>query len=189
MGRPKLLLPWGPTTVLGHLIRQWQDLEARQIAVVCAADAPQLRQELDRLNFPKENRILNPAPERGMFSSIQCAAAWPGWNPNLSHWVISLGDQPHLRGETLQALLDFGTAHPDKICQPVRNGRRRHPVLLPKSAFAALKNSSAADLKQFLQSRTDELADFEAADPGLDFDMDTPADYERAQHFYFNHHG
>ena len=36
MGRPKLLLPWGETSVLGHLIKQWQALGARQIAVVCA---------------------------------------------------------------------------------------------------------------------------------------------------------
>ena len=24
MGKPKLLLPWGETSVLGHLIRQWE---------------------------------------------------------------------------------------------------------------------------------------------------------------------
>ena len=28
MGRPKLLLPWGETSVLGHLIKQWQALGA-----------------------------------------------------------------------------------------------------------------------------------------------------------------
>ena len=28
MGRPKLLLPWGDTSVIGHLIRQWQALGA-----------------------------------------------------------------------------------------------------------------------------------------------------------------
>ncbi|HRY59690.1 MAG: NTP transferase domain-containing protein [Verrucomicrobia bacterium] len=28
MGKPKLLLPWGDTSVLGHLIRQWQSLGA-----------------------------------------------------------------------------------------------------------------------------------------------------------------
>src|SRR5438874_1514761 len=26
MGRPKMLLPWGNTTVLGHLVAQWQAL-------------------------------------------------------------------------------------------------------------------------------------------------------------------
>ncbi|HOW79579.1 MAG TPA: NTP transferase domain-containing protein, partial [Verrucomicrobiota bacterium] len=61
MGKPKLLLPWGGTSVLGHLIRQWQSLGAAQLSVVCAAGDSALAAELDRLGFPAENRILNPA--------------------------------------------------------------------------------------------------------------------------------
>jgi len=116
-----------------------------------------------------------------MFGSIRCAAAWSGWMPGLTHWAITLGDQPHLRGETLRALGDFSAANPDRICQPLRSGRRRHPVILPQPAFAALADCTAADLKQFLRSRAGELAGFESNDAGLDFDLDTPADYERAR--------
>src|SRR5437764_10462403 len=79
MGRPKLLLPWGATSALGHLIEQWRKLGAHQIAVVCAAGDTGMQAELDRLKFPIECRIFNEAPERGMFSSIQCAARWSGW--------------------------------------------------------------------------------------------------------------
>src|SRR2546428_14120211 len=77
MGRPKLLLPWGGTSVLGHLIDQWQVLKAEQIAVVCAADDLLIQAELDRLGFSANDRVLNAAAERGMFSSIRCAAQWP----------------------------------------------------------------------------------------------------------------
>src|ERR1017187_6201831 len=75
MGKPKLLLPWGGTSVLGHLIEQWQALGARQIAIVCAARDQTMQMELDRLSFAKVNRICNPAPEGGMFSSIQIGRA------------------------------------------------------------------------------------------------------------------
>ena len=34
MGRPKLLLPWRDTTVIGAILRQWRELGAAQIAVV-----------------------------------------------------------------------------------------------------------------------------------------------------------
>ena len=79
MGRPKLLLPWRGTTVIGAILRQWRELGAAQIAVVLRpGDAP-LAAELDRLDFPRADRIENPQPERGMFSSIVCAANWPGW--------------------------------------------------------------------------------------------------------------
>ncbi len=184
MGRPKLLLPWGGSSMLEHAIRQWGGLQASQIGVVSAAGPGPVQDELDRIHFPGADRIANVDPDRGMFSSICCAAAWAGWNAEVRHWVISLGDQPHVRGETLQALIDFATANPDKICQPLRNGRRRHPVLLTEAAFRALKDCSCSDFKQFLESRVSELAGFESDDAGLDFDIDTPADYERARQFH-----
>ncbi|MEK7685888.1 MAG: nucleotidyltransferase family protein [Verrucomicrobiota bacterium] len=180
MGRPKMLLPWGATSVLGHLIGQWQTLGAEQIAVVCAVGDSAVPGELRRLGFPLDHCILNPTPESGMFSSIQCAARWLGWNPDLTHWAILLGDQPHLRPETLRALLDFAAAQPARICQPSRTGRPRHPVLLPAATFAQLKISSAENLKQFLQTRFRDLALCEMDDPGLDMDIDQPGDYERA---------
>ncbi|MEY2466916.1 MAG: molybdenum cofactor cytidylyltransferase [Verrucomicrobiota bacterium] len=135
--------------------------------------------ELERLEFSATNRIFNPTPERGMFSSIQCAAQWNGWNQQITHWLITLGDQPHLKTETLQTLLDFGARHPEKICQPLRHGHARHPVLLPKEFFAALADSDVIDLKQFLKTHARDFAGFESDDAGLDLDMDTPEDYER----------
>ncbi|HXT39587.1 MAG TPA: nucleotidyltransferase family protein [Candidatus Angelobacter sp.] len=180
MGKPKLLLPWGETSVLGHLIRQWHKLRAKQIAVVHATFDQPLCAELDRLRVPSTNRIVNPQPDRGMFSSVQCAANWGGWNSALTHRVIVLGDQPHLRIETLRALLDFAATCPRSICQPGRHGRPRHPVVMPKAIFSRLKNSSEETLKQFLQQSGSEPVLCEMDDTGLDFDMDTPADYEQA---------
>jgi len=178
MGQPKLVLPWGRTSILGHLMNQWQNLGANQIAVVCAAGDQAIRQELDRLAFPGRNRIVNPAPERGMFGSIQCAATWAGWGPTLTQFAIVLGDQPHLRDETLRALLEFAAANPERICQPGRNGRPRHPVVIPRPVFERLKASSVETLKQFLQ--TEMALTCEIDDPGLDFDIDRPEDYEKA---------
>ncbi|MBC8095904.1 MAG: nucleotidyltransferase family protein [Akkermansiaceae bacterium] len=185
MGRPKLLLPWGETTVIAHLLRQWEALGAQQAAVVTTADASALRSELKRLNFPGSNLIFNPDPERGMFSSIQCAAAWRGWERGLTHLLISLGDQPHLKLETLQRLVHFAAANPGKICQPTQNDHRRHPVIFPQAAFAALANSNAENLKEFLLQHQEQLSSFESTDPGLSTDMDTPEDYERAKELYF----
>jgi len=180
MGKPKLLLPWGGTSVLGHLIGQWQALRAGQIAAVWATGDQAVGAELDRLDFPRVNRVVNPTPERGMFSSIQCAARWDGWHAELSHWVIVLGDQPHLRENTLRALIDFAGARSNQVCQPSRRGRPRHPVVVPKTIFAELEVSRAETLKEFLQTLPSGAALCEWDDPGLDFDVDTPADYEQA---------
>jgi molybdenum cofactor cytidylyltransferase len=180
MGRPKMLLAWEDTTVIGHLLRQWQELGAAQIAVVCATANAALTEELDRLRFPSHHRIVNPQPERGMFSSIQCAAGWNGWKPDLTHWAISLGDQPQVRLETLKQVMEFAASHFSSVCQPCHDGRGRHPVILPADVFSRLKDSRAANLKQFLVERGTPTRRCELDDPGLDLDLDEPADYERA---------
>jgi molybdenum cofactor cytidylyltransferase len=180
MGRPKLLLPWNQTSVLGHLIEQWQTLEAEQIAVVCAPGDVAVRAELDRLGFAEANRIGNPAPERGMFSSIQCAAQWSGWQASLTHWAIVLGDQPHLQPQTLRRVLEFSAALPARASQPARRDHGRHPVLLPKALFQQLADSTAPTLKEFLATRPGEVALCEVDDPGMEVDIDRPEDYSKA---------
>ncbi|HZQ47776.1 MAG TPA: nucleotidyltransferase family protein, partial [Verrucomicrobiae bacterium] len=177
MGRPKMLLPWGKTTILGHLIGLWTKLPANQIAIICAANDTAINDELDRLEFSRENRIVNPDPARGMFSSVQCAARWPGWHPSLTHWAIALGDQPHLQPGTLEALVGFAAQHPGRICQPARHDHPRHPVLLPETAFRKLADSNSETLKEFLQPLVVELSLVEVNDPGLELDIDVPADY------------
>jgi molybdenum cofactor cytidylyltransferase len=179
MGQPKLLLAWGETSILGHLIRQWQNLGAQQIAVVCRPDDAGIDAELNRLNFPQCGRVVNLNPERGMFSSIQCAAGWQGWQPVLTHWAIVLGDQPHLCLETLQKIIDFSGSNPDRVCQPRKDGHRYHPVVLPRKIFEQLPSSSAAHLKDFLASY--ETAYCDLTDAGLELDIDRPEDYQKAR--------
>jgi len=178
MGQPKLLLPWGKTSILGHLIDQWTLLGAKQIAVVCSPDDAGIQTELNRLNFPESSRVINPNPERGMFSSIQCAAGWTGWQPVLTHWAIVLGDQPHLSIGTLRAIIDFSAAHSNKVCQPRKEGHRYHPVVLPKKVFEQLPDSPAANLKDSLASC--ETAYREMNEAGLELDIDRPEDYQKA---------
>jgi CTP:molybdopterin cytidylyltransferase MocA len=181
---PKLLLPWGQTSVLGHLLAQWQKLGAKQIAVVRAQDDHPLQAELDRLACNVAEPILNPAPERGMFGSLQCAARWTGWKADLTHFAVALGDQPHLSPETIAAILNFTAAHPDRICQPRHDGHRRHPVLLPRWALKDLALSTAQDFRQFLDSAQGASAYCELKDPALMLDLDSPGDYEKALALY-----
>ncbi len=113
-----------------------------------------------------------------MFSSIQCAARWSGWQPEVTHWILALGDQPHLRFETLRAMTDFSARHANRVCQPSYQGRPRHPIFLPKNVFLELIASSAAHMKEFLAGQDIVLQELD--DPGLNLDIDRPEDYETA---------
>src|SRR5262245_25630327 len=180
MGRPKLLLPWGGTTVLGHLVELWRELAAQVAVVHAGGDAPMMA-ELDRLQISTTDRIANAQPELGMFSSIECAARSTAWSAGLTHWAIVLGDQPLIQRATLRALVDFSAQHPRKICQPRRNGRAKHPVVLPAEAWQELAASEAGTLRGFLHARAEGICFLESEDAGLEVDLDVPEDYERVR--------
>jgi molybdenum cofactor cytidylyltransferase len=181
MGEPKLLLPWNGTSVLGHLLNQWRCFNPQQIAVVMASGDKSIPRELEGLCADDVFRIVNHHPEQGMFSSIKAAASWQEWSPAITHWALSLGDQPQVRRQTLERLLMEGSKCPERICQPARNGRPRHPVLLPLQHLRQLASAPEENLKQFLAARSEARHVFESDDAGLDIDLDYPADLERAQ--------
>ena len=175
-----MLLPWGETTILAHEVTVWKSLGAIQVAVVIACDDAAIEDELDRSNFLRENRIINPDPSRGMFSSIQCAALWSHWNDALTHFALVLGDQPHLQTATLRSLIEFCARNPGEVCQPMFQGIARHPVLLPRAIFGKLATTTDATLRDFLHSLAGSIARVELDDPGLGLDIDRPEDYEQA---------
>lgn len=186
MGRPKLLLSWDHRTVLEHLLWQWANLGAAQVGIVCAAANAELDRALDVLKFPRGNRIVNPIPELGMFSSIRRAAEWNGWAPSVTHWAITLGDQPQVQLSTLKSAVAFAAENPENICQPSRNERPRHPVILPRRWFLELRDAAETDLKQFLSARQTHRRLIAVDDEGLDLDLDSPEDYERAKQLFAN---
>jgi molybdenum cofactor cytidylyltransferase len=176
MGRNKTLLPWRGTSVLGHR----RGLGAAQIGVVLRPDAGEVEAELDRVQFPRAWRVINPRPEEGMFSSVQRASGWEGWEGGLTHMVLSLGDQPQVRAGTLERLVQFGREHPGAICQPLYGGRRVHPVWLPQGAFAAMARAGEGTLREFLGRGEWAWEGVEVEDAGLALDLDHPEDYALA---------
>lgn len=180
MGRPKLLLPWNNTSVIGHQIQVWKNLGARHFGLVTAADDNAMAAELDRLNFPPGERVVNSNAQSGMFDSIRCAVQWAGWSDAVTHFAIVLGDQPHLPPQMLEALLDFAGANEDRICQPFCGGHYRHPVILPRTVFCQIKSTGAKTLDEFLKGQSDFRRAFETTEPAFDLDIDTPGDYQRA---------
>ena len=178
-----MLLPWKGTTVIGHIFSQWRELTASQIAIVHRTNDEPLIAELERLHFPAQNRIENPRAERGMYSSVLCAANWSGWSQKISSWAIVLGDQPHLSSATLSALVEFHFLKKDAICQPFFGDHGRHPIFLPHQAFNELKTSHHETLKDFLKHVHCPGVLYPVKDLGVALDMDTPEDYKRLQEF------
>ncbi len=180
MGQPKLLLPWGTTSIVGHLLSVWRSVGASRLAVVCAPPPHPLHTELDRLGFSRKDRIINPSPENGMFSSIQIAALWSGWDSSLSHFAFALGDQPQIPATMIKSLLDQASLNPEAICQPSFRGRPKHPVIMPRAALLELANTTQPTFRDFLANTRVPPSLMNVDDHLVTIDMDSPNDYEAA---------
>jgi len=179
MGTCKLLLPWGEKMILTHLLDQWRSTGATQIAPVIDPSNRPLREVLTDAGLSPYDWIENPSPQLGMFSSLQEASRWTGWLSTLTHWIISLGDQPHIETSTLRLLLDAARENPTHICQPALNGHTAHPIILPASNFRELAQNDVPDLRTYIRRREAFRLRVPVEDAGLSGDLDTPEDYAR----------
>jgi molybdenum cofactor cytidylyltransferase len=180
MGTPKLCLPWGQTTILGHILSQWREAGAEKILVVHGVGETPVSLELDRLGIPAGERAATLAPERGMMGSVVTAAHHALRDISLTHLVIALGDQPHLRTKTLRAVLQTCETAPEKIVRVVFEDKPGHPLALPANVLAELSVSSSETLRDFLRLKDISACDLTSGDSGVLLDLDTPDDYARA---------
>ena len=179
MSTCKLLLPWGEKTILTHLLDQWRSTGAAQIAPVVDPSNQPLRKALTHAGLSPSGWIENPSPQLGMFSSLQEASRWTGWLSTLTHWIISLGDQPHIQISTLRLLLDVAKKNPTRICQPSLHGYTAHPIILPASNFRELAQNDVPDLRTYIRRREAFRLRVPVEDAGVSRDLDIPEDYAR----------
>jgi molybdenum cofactor cytidylyltransferase len=141
MGQPKVLLPWGDTTVLGKVVGALAQAGLNEILVVTGAAREAVEVEVYRLAAGAPVRaIYNPGYERGeMLSSIQAGVsslAQTGWAAGARIEIrpvatlIALGDQPQARPESVRQILEaFGRSR-SALILPSYERRRGHPWLV-----------------------------------------------------------
>lgn len=144
-----------------------------RIARVCSAhDDPGAAEE----NF---SAAMEKAPTRanaGMSLSLRCGVAACA---QAHGWIVALADMPAVSAHTVMqiaAALESGA--PLVVCR--YRGQRGHPVGFSRSFGPALMNLKGDQggrslLKQYSQS----IHWLDVEDPGILFDVDTPADWQR----------
>ena len=177
MGKQKLLLRWGDSTILGHLIALYRNLPISQIAAVCSKGDAAVESELEKNGVMGRDRIENPTLSPEMYSSVLRAMQWDGWIERITHLAIVLGDQPQINRDTVVELIQLSRNNPERICQPEFNGKRRHPVIVPLSTAREIASREFRHLKAALADNSHLLLSFPSKDEGLQNDIDTPQDY------------
>ena len=172
-GGRKLLALVSGEPLLDRTIRSLLDGGVSEVIVVVGTDGrKELERDVNAMNDARVRPVENPDPSRGMFSSIQIGVATASGDALL----VMPGDMPFVRAETVRAVIDKYREHP-AIVSPRYRGKRGHPVALPLSLRDEIRDTPAtANLHEVIKKHTDLRVDLEVDDPGINRDVDIPAD-------------
>ncbi len=175
MGQPKMLLPWGKTTVLEHVIQTLKAAGLDEILVVIGG----AREGVEAIVQESVRTIFNPGYERGeMLSSLQVGLG----KASGKAVMVVLGDQPQVRTGSLEQIQEEFARRESSIIVPSYNMRRGHPWIVPKRYWdEILEMEPGESLRDFLHRHGDEIYYVNVDDPGVLLDLDTPEDYLKSK--------
>lgn len=121
--------------------------------------------------------IINPDPERGMFSSVQ--AGLETFGRDVKAFFLLPGDMPMIRDKTVKKILEaYGDCN-ENVIYPVFLGERGHPPLIPRQCFNGIRSAGHDEnLRGVLNGYEADALEVGCADSGILMDMDTPEDYQ-----------
>jgi molybdenum cofactor cytidylyltransferase len=176
MGQHKMLLPWGKSTVIAHIISTLMDAGVEDIHIVVGGLRKQLTLVLQ--DYPLEI-IYNKDYRNGeMLTSVKLGIQSLQNEPEAA--LIVLGDQPQIYADIIQALFARYVSSNSQIIVPSYKMRRGHPLLIARSLWnSLLKLTPPMTLRDFLELNN-ELIDYLVVDnQSVVQDLDTPDDYLR----------
>jgi molybdenum cofactor cytidylyltransferase len=183
MGRPKLLLPFGPSTVIGALVASFRAAGVEKIVVVTAPGDLPLHDWVRRTGL---SLAINPDPERGMLSSILGGLAALGGTKILTTrrepLLISPADLPALQPETIRATLaalNSPATQAIALAWPTWRGKNGHPLAVAAEAVVEIPTlDPTIGLKQLRDRFAGRTIEIAVDDPGAVADVDTPEEYK-----------
>ena len=181
MGRPKPLLEWAGTTLLGALVDALCRGGVERVVVVVAGGDRALAAEAERLGA----RVArNERPERGMLSSVveglDALGGAAGLAASGRALLVTPVDHPAIRPATVVELLAAASESPRDLLVPVHEGRRGHPLLVPAELVVSIPAlDPAVGLRQLLDRFRSRVAELPVEDPGVVLNVNTPEAYRR----------
>jgi len=180
MGQPKLLMDWGGKTVLQTVLSTLHSCGITKIHTVLGANRELIQKSILALPFPVE-MVFNPDFANGeMTDSIRVGIRTLPKDATAA--LIVLGDQPHMRIETVSGVLETYGNTGAKIIVPSYNYRRGHPWLIDRTLWSELENLNPSyTLRDFLRRYQHEIHYFNVDSPSVLQDLDTPQDYQQSK--------
>lgn len=172
MGKPKQLLPYKNTTLLGNAIEQAQKSSANAMFCVLGANAKIIKTSIEKHQI---ETIYNPNYKDGLSSSIVTGIDYLS-TKNFDAVLIMLADQPNVDSKYLNELIKTFEENLSKIISSSYNENLGVPAIFPKKYFVELLklkgDKGAKDLLKKYQTEIITMKPFDL------IDIDTKKDYQ-----------
>lgn len=174
MGSPKALLTLRGRTFVDTIAHEAAAASITRTVLVLGSEHERIQKELS--GFAGQV-VVNRAWQTGRLSSVIAgldAAEATGCAGALL-WPV---DHPLATERTVLALVRAFLASPESIVVPVWNGRRGHPIILPRRLFDEARQApEESGLRAVVRAHTGDVIEAAADDEGVLINIDTPEDY------------
>jgi len=186
MGQPKMLLPWGNTTVLGQVLQTLKQANIPDMLVVTGA----ARIDIEKICAAYETLVAhNPDYANGeMLSSLQTGLSVLRDKTSAETALIVLGDQPQVQEGSVRAVVHRFIETESNLVVPSFQMRRGHPWLVARPLWDEIPQmKSPQSPRDFLNSHASEIEYVDVDNPSILADLDTFEDYLKSRPYASGH--
>jgi molybdenum cofactor cytidylyltransferase len=174
MGWPKMLLPWGQTTVIGKVVKTLEEGGVSDIRVVTGG----ARIEVEKALYDSAVKFIFNQDYAGgeMLKSAQLGLS--ALVKDVSAALIVLGDQPQIELPVVTTILERYATTGHTIIVPSFQMHRGHPWLIEQSLWPEILELRPPDtLRDFLAKHNHEIDYIDVETSSVIQDLDTKNDY------------
>jgi molybdenum cofactor cytidylyltransferase len=178
MGEAKQLLRVSGHTVLERTLMSVREAKVDEVVLVLGAFAEMIQRELRAALLDDLKIIVNHEYAQGMANSLREGLS--SISPQMDAVLIVLGDQPFVRAETIDRIIERYRQCRAEIVIPFYEGRRGNPVLLDRSVLPeAMALEGDVGCRAIFGSHVEGIVEVDVDDMGILLDIDNKDDYER----------
>ncbi len=204
MGQPKMLLPWGETSVLGQVIETVQRAGVEHILVVTGGARVQVEEIVRRYaeggrqdaissrhNADYSKGEMLSSLQAGLRALIQPPSSLRDTSPIFKEngggregaaALICLGDQPQVQEGSVRAVVEAFEAGGSNLVVPSYQMRRGHPWLVARPLWdEILAMSPDKSPREFLNRHAGEIQYVNVDTPSILADLDTYEEYLKSR--------
>jgi molybdenum cofactor cytidylyltransferase len=173
MGRPKQLLPFGSSTILGKTIDNLLSSRADEVIVVLGTRAGAMKQVIAGRQVKV---VVNPDYRKGMSASLIAGLERVD---SKAQWVmVALADQPLIDKDTYNRLIEEALGCDMGIILPTYRSKRGNPVIFSikyKDELLGLEGDLGG--REILRKHPDDILEVAVGSEGVTIDINNLDDY------------